>query len=92
LCPARSESGVVELAPWLAVGSNRVVVMHISTDCRDVSLQCARTLVLQQPVPHPASVFTCSVVATTAYSSFAHGLQVPCQSELAAALKALRMP
>ena len=31
----------MELAPWLTEGENRVVVVHISTDCQAASLQCA---------------------------------------------------
>ena len=34
----RSGSGTLELAPWLVSGANRVIVMHISTTCRDASL------------------------------------------------------
>ncbi len=41
LLAVRSESADVELVPWLSEGVNRVVVMHISTDCRPFALQCA---------------------------------------------------
>jgi len=36
-----SEAGDVELAPWLTEGDNRLIVMHISTNCQRASLQCA---------------------------------------------------
>ena len=36
-----SASGVVELAPWLARGSNRIGIMHLSTGCKPLILRCA---------------------------------------------------
>jgi hypothetical protein len=40
----RSASGVVELAPWLASGSNRIGIMHLSTGCKPSIVRCAARL------------------------------------------------
>ena len=63
----------MELAPWLTEGVNRVVVMHIGTDCQELGLRCASEL--HSKLAYSWPVIYCVMMQSWSHTVFLTGFK-----------------